>query len=266
MAGAEETAEGRSRRDLLKALGAAAAGAVAASVINSEKAEATHGNLNVVSDTEKPAIHAENRGFGLGLEVTSDNEGVKVTASGVGLRSESAGHGVVGISSDHYGVQGISSDAAGVYGSSPLYFGVWGEGGETGVTGISREDHGPGVGVSGIAPEGTGVRGSSGGIGVQAVSAGGTALQVEGKARFSTAAAGTVPAGQDSAFINNPAVTALSHVTVTLTGDPGQASSAPGSKALIAWVERRPGTGFVVHMSRPVRFATAFTYLIVEPV
>jgi hypothetical protein len=67
-------------------------------------------------------------------------------------------------------------------------------------------------------------------------------------------------------FVESSFVRPVSHVTVTLTGDPGQAGSAPGFKPVVVWVERQPGTGFVVHMSRPVRVNTPFTYLVVEPV
>jgi hypothetical protein len=93
-----------------------------------------------------------------------------------------------------------------------------------------------------------------------------TALRVDGNSRFSTAGSGTIPANQDSVAVSRPFVTALSHVTVTLTGDPGQAGSVPGFKPVVVWVERQPGTGFVVHMSRPVRVNTPFTFLVVEPV
>jgi len=78
-----------------------------------------------------------------------------------------------------------------------------------------------------------------------------------GKARFSTAGSGLVAAREDTAPVSNPAVTPNSHITVTFTGDP--------DRAQVAWVERQPGSGFVVHLSGRPRSNVPFTYLIVEP-
>jgi hypothetical protein len=89
---------------------------------------------------------------------------------------------------------------------------------------------------------------------------GGLALDVVGKARFSTAGASTVPQGQNARNVQHPAVTADSHISVTLMSDPGPRQ--------IQWVERRPGIGFRLHMTsapQNQRPATQFTYLIVEP-
>jgi hypothetical protein len=86
---------------------------------------------------------------------------------------------------------------------------------------------------------------------------GGVGLRVVGRASFSTCGADAVPSGRASHFVANAAVQADSHVGVTLTGDPGRAS--------LLWVERQPGTGFVLHMSRNVAANVPFTYLIVEP-
>jgi hypothetical protein len=85
----------------------------------------------------------------------------------------------------------------------------------------------------------------------------GVALEVVGKARFSTGGAGTVPALAASAKVANPAVTAVSHITVTLTDNPG--------RVRLRWVQRQPGTGFIVHLNRKAKRATPFTFLIVEP-
>lgn len=92
------------------------------------------------------------------------------------------------------------------------------------------------------------------------VSDGGIALEVLGKARFSTAGASVVPQGTNSVFVANMAVTASSHITVTLTGDPGNRQ--------VRWVGRTPGSGFSVNLSPAPpngRPQTPFTYLIVEP-
>ena len=93
------------------------------------------------------------------------------------------------------------------------------------------------------------------------VSDGGIALEVLGKARFSTAGAGVVPQGSSSVFVANIAVTANSHITATLTGDPGNRH--------VRWIGRTPGSGFTLNLSLAPpsgRPETPFTYLIVEPV
>jgi hypothetical protein len=276
MAGTVEPIEGKSRRDLLKALGAAAAGAVAGGVLKVDKAQADHGTLNATSDTDIPAIHGDN--------TWSDVRG------GPGVVGTSAeGIGVIGTSSGMWGT-GVVADGGEGFGlrASGGQIGAMIQGTEIGMTvsgheGIqasgrqyavlaSTSASGTGVHGENVAATlgGIGVLGDAGGSGVgvkaKALNQTATALQVEGKAQFSTAGSGTIAASQDSASVTNAIVTALSHITVTLTGDPGQASSAPGSKPAVVWVERHPGNGFVVHMSRPVRFATPFTYLVVEPI
>lgn len=243
MARAIESEQGTSRRDVLKALGAAAAGAVAGGVLKAENVEAGHGTINGTGDGQfRPGVHGFNPDpGGVGVEGSSLTDGFGMWGRG------------------YIGVQGTGS-SAGIWGNVSNAYG-------TGVLGESDK----GVGVEGYSHGAAGVLGGARGLDAVGVKAEdfhgyGTALQVEGPAKFETAAAGNIPAGQDRAFVSNRSVTDLSHVTVTLTGDPGQASSAPGSGAVPVWVERRSGTGFVVHMSRPVRFATPFTYLIVEPV
>jgi hypothetical protein len=125
-------------------------------------------------------------------------------------------------------------------------------------------ESGSGFGVAATSFSGVGVEGFSvSNIGVSA--AGPIGLQVDGAAKFSTAGSGTIPTNQDSVSVNQIKTTEFSHVTVTLTGDPGQAGSLPGFKPVVVWVERQPGTGFIVHMSKPVRVDTPFTYLVVDP-
>jgi hypothetical protein len=271
MAGGVEHEEGKSRREILKTLGAAAAGAVAGGVLRSDEAQAGHGVINATSNSvDKPAIHAENTAeFGPGVVIdTVLGTGLRVNGSPGISASGGERSAIIAGGGDGHGVEAYAIETSAVSGRSEQYQGIDGEG-QDGVTGRSLEIYGPGNGVFGYAPTGSGVKGSSqSGVGVHATAPRdtGTALQVEGRARFSTASAGTVSAGQDSAAVSDPTVTNGSHVTVTLTGDPGQASSSPGTKPVVVWVERQPGTGFVVHMSRPVRFATPFTYLIVEPV
>jgi hypothetical protein len=265
MAGAMKSEEGKSRRDLLKVLGAAAAGAVASGMLKADEAQADHGTINAVSATDDPAIHGHNSSGGPGIAV----EGTTTGSDGIGV----LGRGYIGVQGEG-GLAGVAATGTD-YGLSAYGYthGVISSSHEVGVQGSADSEYG--VGIHGVALDkgenNTGVLGTAwrSGVAVKAKVTGGdgaTALQVEGKAKFSTAAASTIPAGQDSASVSNSLVTAQSHVTVTLTGDPGQASSSPGTKPVVVWVERRPGTGFVVHLSRPVRFATPFTYLIVEPV
>ena len=145
-------------------------------------------------------------------------------------------------------------------------------------SGVAGASLGGGAAVDGFSNWGIGVkaRGSSGvgvhgdtfdGIGVRAQCLGAAdpehptgpelALDVIGKARFSTAGSGIVPAWANRATVDNEAVTGNSHVTVTFTRDPGRGS--------VAWVQRQPGTGFVVHLSARPHWDVAFTYLIVKP-
>ena len=141
-----------------------------------------------------------------------------------------------------------------------------------GVVGASADadgnETGPGIGVSGKTGTGIGVLGSTSttGIGVEARTAGSetpfdaVALLVRGKSAFSTAGSAVVPAGQESVFVENAAVTGDSHVSVTLTNDPGDRG--------VSWVDRDPGSGFTVHLTGaplPRRPETSLTYLIVEP-
>lgn len=127
---------------------------------------------------------------------------------------------------------------------------------------------GTGIGVFGAAESGgIGVRGSCPGStpAVKALSGtfgpdtpdGGLALEVVGQARFSTAGSAFVPAGSQDYQIANTAVTAKSHITVTFTGITGA--------IYLRWVKRKPGIGFVLHLSGKPLMNTPFTYLIIEP-
>ena len=77
-----------------------------------------------------------------------------------------------------------------------------------------------------------------------------------GRAGLSTCGNDTIAAGRKSKTVNNPAVTAKSHITVSLTSDPGSAQ--------LLWVKRQAGS-FTVHLTNSVSSATSFSYLIVEP-
>jgi hypothetical protein len=307
--------ESRSRRNLLKALGVAAAGAVAGGVLSPGVAEA-HGTLHVDSNNSDPAIHGNNTADGPGLEGTGvtgpgvhglsnavavegecgpgigvhgvtdsgfavkaeafNGTGVKVdVSSGTGMRVDvtegvgvtahtlGSGNAVEGFGHNGIGVRAFSMGGTALNAESQIGDAIVAFAGANGTgvrarsafgSGVEGVSDGLGIGVSGICGEGTALYGRS---------SLGTALEVVGTAKFSTAGSGIIPASQDSAFVDNAAVTAKSHVTVTLTGSPGIPSA--GSLPTILWVDRQPGTGFVLHMTRKVGPATPFTYLIVEP-
>ncbi len=215
-------------------------------------------------------------------------EGHSMSGPGGWFHSQS-NTGVVGGSESGVGVEGQSTDGWGLLGESKNFGGIVGVTHAVpapgipavGVLGVSDTDKPEGAGVAGTSDGGTGVSGESQsgpGVrgrapgdapGVRAISDqligpptptgdGGLALDVVGKARFSTAGDGVVPAGADAATVSNLAVTPDSHITVSLTGDPGN------SAAVVQWVELQ-GSGFVVHLRVPVSNETPFTYLIVEP-
>ena len=213
-------------------------------------------------------------GSGPGVQGTSGSgpgvEGSSETGPGVKGESQS-GNAFEGYSETGAGAFLGSSTGPGVDATSESGPGVvgWTPQGLAGVVGIGSILRGEGTvpeearGVLGIAPGNAPA--------VQCVSGtmpeplapdpdGGLALDVVGKARFSTAGAGTVLRNQNTAFVANPAVTANSHITVTLAGNPGN--------RYLQWVERNPGVGFTVRLaqvSAGPRPPTPFTYLIVEP-
>jgi hypothetical protein len=224
----------------------------------------------------------------VGVEGSSENNGIGVRGQSKGENGTpgGSGPGVEGESSTGPGVHGFSEFEGGVEGNSDFGDGVRGFGSHDGGTGV-RGDGSVGVagtgtvfGVHGFSDSGVaGQFYSNGDAGVRAfapgdfpaVSAisgieaeggedGGLALDVVGKARFSTAGAAAVAAGQNTAVVANTAVTGSSHVSVTLVGDPGPRQ--------LRWLQRSPGVGFTVHFSggppgqRP---QVPFTYLIVEP-
>jgi len=217
-------------------------------------------------------------GVALGTGVRGLSEG------GIGVHGNSqSGGGVVGGSQTGNALEGFSESGAGAFVSSLSGPGVdstsesgpgvlgWSPSGIAGVLGVGSILRGEGTvpegarGVLGIAPgNAAAVQCVSGGlVGGDGPPSpdpdGGLALDVVGKARFSTAGAGAVPQGQNTVFVANPAVTADSHVTVTLASNPGNRQ--------LHWVERNPGVGFRVRLTQGQgpKPPTNFTYLIVEP-
>ena len=105
---------------------------------------------------------------------------------------------------------------------------------------------GTGTGVLGNTGAGTGVRGrAQTGVGVHAVS-NGIALDIEGKARFSTVGNGLIPDKAKSAVVVDANVSAASHVMVTLTSDPDDSA--------VSWVDVQAGQ-FELHVTKKVKDA-----------
>jgi hypothetical protein len=218
-------------------LAVASAGAVGAAMIGGTQARANHlsTQVNAFSDNWEPAVNA----------INSDGGPAVAGKSG-------SGWGVVGDtdSNAYAAVEGhnanLGFNAAGVRGTSA--------GNGMGVNGQSVN----GTGVNGTSENGMGVAARSlNGIALDASAPNGDAIRVDGKARFSHLAFNTVPAGQHTVFVPHFAVTATTHITVTLTSDPAGAS--------VQWVERLPGSGFRVHLTKAVRTATTFSYFMAYP-
>lgn len=218
-------------------LAVASASALGAAMVGGSQARANHlsTQINAFSDNGEPAVNA----------INSDGGPAVAGKSG-------SGWGVVGDtdSNSYAAVEGHNANAgfnaAGVRGTSA--------GNGIGVDGQTVN----GKGVSGTSQNGTGVfAGSLNGIALDASSPSGDAIRVSGKARFSHLAFNTIPAGQHSVFVPHFAVTATAHITVTLTSDPGGAA--------LQWIERIPGSGFRVHLTKAVRSATTFSYFIAYP-
>ncbi len=244
------TSNRRNRRQLLALGGTATAAATVAALglARPDRARAATGGdfiLGQENSADETTL----------LEKTATPPGVWTSALEVRHYAGPQAVAIVGMAADGIGVAGGSPSGSGVTGKTQV-----GEG----VTGIADQQ---GIGVHGMSQGGPGIEGEAPGDhpGVRAISKsappgspdGGLALEVIGKARFSTAGAGAVPRGRRMATVANPAVTAASHITVTLTGNPGLAR--------FDWVERQPGTGFVVHLQGVSLSGLPFTYLVVEP-
>ena len=221
--------------------------------------------IGIAGASSTPDPDGFGKGAGTGVSGVSGSGGgvAGFSESGHGVfGGSSSGTGVLGHSDSDAGVRGHSNTGPGVSGISESDVGVTGLGRGRGTAGVSGMSMGiAGAGVAGAADEAgsTGVVGkSTNGVGVSAHSQAGIALDVAGKARFSTCGAGTIPQGENSKFVPNAAVTGLSHISVTLTSNPALRE--------VRWVERVPGSGFRVYLTPAVlRPATNFTYLIVEP-
>jgi hypothetical protein len=216
---------------------------MAAAALASDRAEA-HGTVHYDSATLDPAVHGNN---------TNDGPGVQGDSVG--------GSGVVGTTAGGFqsaGVRGVNTEAGNLNA-----YGVFGWNADIGrgVEGQSIQ----GVGVEGTSHHGVGVAaGSLDGIAFDGFApAGIAALRLGGKVRLSTVSHGTIPAGSDSVTVPHGHVTADSHISITFTSDPGNAS--------VSWISRVAagplgvGGSFTVHLDRRIRNDTTFTYSILEP-
>lgn len=229
-----------SRRRALALLGAGGAAGLA-TLLSRDEAQAGHDGTNV--------LHLGQQNNDPGVITTSLNANRASPALGVNNPSGPAlacsteavspgGTPAVRASGAQIGVEGVSVGAAA---GDPLGFR------RIGIAGRSET----GVGVSGTSESGTGVR---------AQSARGPALAVDGRLEFNSAGQGRIPQGANSGFVGDCRITPFSHISVTLTGNPGPRA--------LSWVERRPGVGFVVHLTpapRSQRPDTPLTYVFSEP-
>lgn len=233
--------------------------------------------LTVRSPSGSGAIHAEMTSLaeGAAIQCGVPEHGPSVALMAFGtirafghLREEDLGEGQALGPGEGVRAQSEQPDAAAVWGESvyvqerggpddlpPLGIGVLGTTG-TGTGVIGRADT---TGFTGFI-DGTGVLGESGtGVGVKAASDSGIALQVEGKAKFSTAGNDVVAAGANAKTVTVPAATEQSYISITLHDNPGPRQ--------LKWVERHDGS-FTVHFAggppgqRP---EVHFSYLVVEP-
>ena len=204
---------------------------------------------------------------GFGRDSSSEPGGTGISGQGgKGVPSQTGGIGVIGNGGGPDddrgdGVWGVTTSAShtGVFG---LNFGLGpAVRGHSAAVPTGLNPTGNGIGVEGKTGGGKGVHGAASadaGIGILAEHTGsGRGLAVKGRAGFSSCGSSTVAAGQASTSVNNPAVTATSHITVTLDADPGAAQ--------LRWVERQTGS-FTVHLTQPVQNSISFTYLVVEPI
>jgi len=199
-------------------------------------------------------LSAARRGSGLGHAVDAVNENTHAESHGVrAVRSgSSGGHGVVAErtgSGFGYAFAGVNETTAN--NSWGSFIRRTSDVGSGGALHARREGAGAGDGVRGERA------GTGAGAGVHAI--GPVGLHVDGRSKFSTVGSGAVLAGNNSAIILNTNVTAGSHISVTLTSD-------PGNTAAVVRVSRAAGVSFTVRLSSNVAVDTHFTYFIVEPV
>ncbi|MDQ6704311.1 MAG: hypothetical protein M3Z96_15115 [Pseudomonadota bacterium] len=215
---------------------------------------------SLTTNVEDPALFVENTGFGSNSAISAKYVGPQAAGSAIVAEGNFSGLTALAKDKDADAIVGFASSTSGT---------------ATGVQGVTEGaslfSQEPRVlcGVHGFANTGTGVRGDSiSGFGVSAASPQGIALKVEGKSAFATAGNGVIQAGVSHSTVPETHVTSQSHITVTLTGNPGNhANFCPWRRpAAVDWIERIAGVGFVIHLSKKLSNKTPFSYLIVEPI
>jgi hypothetical protein len=206
---------------------------------------------SLTTNVQDDALFVENTGTGTSCAIYAKY--VNPQAGGPAIAAEG---NVVGLSASakHVNADAIIGEALATSGTAT------GVKGFTEGASIYSQDPRVLCGVHGFANTGTGVRGDSvSGFGVSAASQQGIALNVEGKAAFATAGNGVIEAGQSQITVSRQFhVTSDSHITVTLTGN-------PGNQAAVEWIERTAGVGFTIHLNKRLANKTPFSYFIVEP-
>ncbi|HUD35288.1 MAG TPA: hypothetical protein VMR14_00220 [Streptosporangiaceae bacterium] len=217
------------RRALM--LGAAAAGAgAAASIAGGSAADAApDGSAAVLlgkNNSTKSTTQVITRG-GDGLKgqtYANNHSGV----TGFDTSKGDQGHGVYGRSTNGIGVLGISDHSTGVVGQTATP-------GKSGVAGIDMTSGSGGHGVFGQSSKGDAMFATSeNGNAMHCTSPKGTALLVEGKAKFSNSGVSNVSNGHTTATVSHSGVTSASIVLATI--------QKPASGVYIEGVETSNGS------------------------
>jgi hypothetical protein len=190
-----------------------------------------------VTQTPTQLVNGAAAGDGTGLYLFSggDGRGLYVVGRGAnqpGVQSYGyAGDGVSGVALPYGGAasnagvrgQSLAPSGAGVHGSHRRFVGVWGDG-PIGAVGQSMSDYGIGVegdasgqGAIGVFGSASGARGV--GVYATAPSPDSAALQVNGRAVFSSAGRITVPAGATSGTQAGLSLSGAAFVLATLQQD-----------------------------------------------
>lgn len=184
-----------------------------------------------ITQTPTQLANGAPAGDGTGMYLFSGTNGMGLYVVGRGVNQPGvqcysyAGDGIVAISPMSAGVRGLSQapNGVGVHGSNPQWVGIWGDG-SIGVVGRSSSDFGIGVEGNASGQGAVGVFGAasgSQGIGVYATAPNpdSAALQVNGRAVFSSAGRVVVAAGATSGTQSGLTLSAAAFVIATLQQD-----------------------------------------------
>jgi hypothetical protein len=246
--------------------------------------------IYALANGAEPAVVAENSSSGAALFAKGRNgDGIIATtiainrSAVVGENTGGGGYGVVGRTNAELkpgvwgdnigrgnGVYGLSNGplASGVYGSnSSDGYGVAGRTGSSVRAGTLGDNTGSGPGVTGESAAGTGVLGvshgagdatASNGIGVRAMASGsGTALSVNGKAKFSRSGTLIIPAGASKVTVSGVSLSEASFVLATL-----QAYRA--GIAIAAVVPNAAAGSFTIRLTKAVTSSTKVAWFVVN--